>query len=143
MKSKPKTSFTDLVKIMARLRAPGGCPWDREQTHTSLLKYLKEESAEVIQAVERNDMENLEEELGDVLLQILFHAQMASERGDFDINGVLETLKHKLVHRHPHVFARGKKETLTAEEVKRRWKDLKTKEKNLRSSSLRKQGSRS
>ena len=75
--AKKKTTFSELVKIMAKLRAPGGCPWDREQTHESLLKYLKEEAEEVVQAVKKNDMENLEEELGDILLQVLFHSNMA------------------------------------------------------------------
>lgn len=130
--SKNKSSFSQLVATMRRLRAPGGCPWDREQTHRSLLKYLREESEELCHAVESGDMENLEEELGDVLLQVLFHAQIASERGDFDIGGVIHTLRMKLIHRHPHVFGKGKKEKLTADEVRRRWKKLKADEKKRR-----------
>src|SRR5258706_6732164 len=117
---KNKTPFDELVRIMARLRAPGGCPWDRKQTHQSLLKYLKEEAGEVSKAVRKKDWENLKEELGDVLLQILFHSEIAEERGDFNIDDVLEVLKKKLIRRHPHVFGKGKKENLTAEEVKRR-----------------------
>lgn len=117
---------------MARLRAPGGCPWDREQTHKSLLKYLKEESAEVVEAVTKNDIENLEEELGDVLLQILFHSQIAAESKRFTIHDVVDTLAKKLVRRHPHVFGKGKKETLTADDVRRRWKAIKAREKKLR-----------
>jgi tetrapyrrole methylase family protein/MazG family protein len=130
---KKRTRFSDLVRIMSRLRDPGGCPWDREQTHKSLLKYLDEEASEVREAVEKEDWENLKEELGDVLLQVLFHAKLASERGDFDIDDVLDELARKLVFRHPHVFAKGKKdENLSAEEVKRRWKILKEQEKRLK-----------
>ena len=124
-----KATFPDLIKIMARLRAPGGCPWDREQTHNSLLKYLKEETQEVCEAVKKKDWDNLQEELGDVLLQILFHSNIARERRAFDITDVLTTLKNKLVRRHPHVFGKGKKENLTAAEVKRRWKLIKRNEK--------------
>lgn len=127
-----KTTFDDLIKLMAHLRSADGCPWDREQTHQSLTKYLKEESAEVIEAIEKNDMENLEEELGDLLLQILFHAQLASERGDFDIHHVLETLQSKLVNRHPHVFANEKGEKLSSQDVKDRWDELKRKDKEIR-----------
>lgn len=129
-RNKPKKkSFSALVKIMARLRGPGGCPWDLEQTHKSLLKYLKEESAEVEQAVKRRDFNNLQEELGDVLLQVLFHAQLAAEAGHFSIHDVTDTLAQKLVRRHPHVFGRGKKEKLTADDVRKRWKAMKMKEK--------------
>jgi MazG family protein len=113
---------------MARLRAPGGCPWDREQTHQSLLKYLKEESQEVSQAVKAKDFENLAEELGDVLLQIVFHADIAKEARRFDIDDVVDGLARKLIRRHPHVFSKGKKENLTAAEVKRRWKIMKAQE---------------
>jgi tetrapyrrole methylase family protein/MazG family protein len=127
--AKKKTTFNDLVKIMARLRAPGGCPWDRAQTHASLLKYLKEETQEVVEAVEKQDFENLEEELGDILLQVLFHSNLAREAGHFDVNDVLATLKLKLVTRHPHVFAKkkGDKE-LTPDEVKAQWKVIKERE---------------
>ena len=123
-----KATFPELVKIMARLRAPGGCPWDREQTHASLLRYLTEEAEEVKIAVRKKDWPNLKEELGDVLLQILFHSNIARERGAFDITDVMTTLRNKLVRRHPHVFGKGKKETLTAAEVKRRWKRIKAQE---------------
>ena|SRR5258706_7925977 len=129
---KRAASFEDLVRLMARLRAPGGCPWDREQTHDSLLRYLKEEAEEVSAAVRKKDWENLKEELGDILLQILFHSEIAEERGVFNIYDVLEVLKKKLIRRHPHVFGKGKKENLTAEEVKRRWKIIKAAEKSKR-----------
>ena len=117
---------------MARLRAPGGCPWDREQTHRSLLRYLEEETAEVRGAVRRKDWGNLQEELGDVLLQVLFHADIAEERGDFTIHDVIHTLRAKLVRRHPHVFGKGKREVLTSDEVKKRWKLIKANEKKGR-----------
>jgi tetrapyrrole methylase family protein / MazG family protein len=123
-------NFSQLVKIMARLRAPGGCPWDRAQTHASLLRYLKEESNEVAVAVRKKDMKNLAEELGDVLLQVLFHAEIAQERGDFDINDIITILGQKLIKRHPHVFKKRKGDSnLTPEEVVRRWKIMKRKEK--------------
>lgn len=122
----------ELIRLMHKLRAPGGCPWDREQTHASLLRYLREESREVAQAVRREDWDNLKEELGDVLLQVLFHSEMARERGRFDIYDVFAVLKDKLVGRHPHVFGRGRKEKITADEVVRRWKIIKAGEKRRR-----------
>lgn len=130
-KKKPpkKARFSELVRIMARLRGPNGCPWDKEQTHESLLKYLREETDETVHAVRRGDHENLAEELGDVLLQILFHSQIASEAGRFTIDDVLTILRDKLVRRHPHVFAPGKKEKISADEVVRRWKKIKAREK--------------
>src|ERR1039457_1659624 len=89
---------------MARLRSPKGCPWDRKQNHQNLLKYLEEESEEFRQSVRKKDYPNMEEELGDILLQVLFHAQLAKERGRFTIDDVVKTLVRKLTLRHPHVF---------------------------------------
>ena len=89
---------------MARLRSPKGCPWDRKQTHKTLLKYLFEEAKEFKQSVRKKDYRNMEEELGDILLQVLFHAQIAKERGRFTIDDVVKTLMRKLTLRHPHVF---------------------------------------
>jgi tetrapyrrole methylase family protein/MazG family protein len=129
MKRVKKATLQDLIRVMAKLRSKNGCPWDRKQTHKSLLKYLKEEAAEVRQAILKKDMLNLEEELGDLFLQILFHSQLASEKKKFDINDVLTTLKMKLVGRHPHVFGRGKKEKLSAKDVVDRWDELKAAEK--------------
>ncbi len=129
MPVKKKATFGELVKIMAKLRAPGGCPWDRVQTHESLLKYLDEETREVREAVHKKDWENLKEELGDVLLQILFHSNIARGKKVFDIYDVLTILKDKLIRRHPHVFGKGKKEKLAPDEVKARWKIIKEKEK--------------
>jgi MazG family protein len=97
-------AFAESVAIMARLRGPGGCPWDREQSFDSIRKYTLEETYEVLDAIERRDWANLTEELGDLLLQVLFYAQMASDEGRFTIAEVLETLNRKLIWRHPHVF---------------------------------------
>ena len=100
-------AWDDLVSTMDRLRSPGGCPWDAEQTHESLVRYLLEESAELAEAIETGDREGLREELGDVLLQVVFHARVAQEDADdpFDVEDVVRDLTTKLVHRHPHVFA--------------------------------------
>lgn len=100
-----KHDLYDLRTIFRQLRAPGGCPWDREQNHQSLKRYLIEECAEVLDAIDHNDMDELTDELGDVLLQIMFHSTIAEERGDFDIYTVISNLSNKLVFRHPHVFA--------------------------------------
>ncbi len=99
-----KYNFNTLVEIMRRLRGPGGCPWDAEQTHESLTRYLLEESYEVIEAIEAKSNDHLKEELGDLLLQPVFHAAIAEESGTFTIDDVIKTLCDKLVRRHPHVF---------------------------------------
>ena len=99
------SSFESFQEVIARLRAPDGCPWDREQTHESLRPFLLEESYEALDALDRGDMTDLQEELGDLLLQILLHAQIASEEGDFNIHHVIEGVGRKLVRRHPHVFS--------------------------------------
>ena len=96
--------FAEAVAIMARLRAPGGCPWDREQTFDSIQQYTLEETYEVLDAIERQDWPHLKEELGDLMLQVLFYSEMAAEAGHFGITDVVETLNRKLVRRHPHVF---------------------------------------
>ena len=126
---KKKATFASLVGVMHRLRAPGGCPWDARQTHASLLKYLREEALEVRDAVKRRDWTNLEEELGDLLLQVLFHAELASERGDFDIHDVVAGLEAKLIRRHPHVFGAKRGMTLSLEDLNRQWKEIKAREK--------------
>ena len=99
-----QAQFEELISIMKRLRGPGGCPWDAEQTHESLTRYLLEETYEVIEAIESKSTEHLKEELGDLLLQPVFHAAIAEEAGTFTINDVIRTLCEKLVRRHPHVF---------------------------------------
>ncbi len=129
-----KRSFEEVVQLMARLRAPDGCPWDREQTHRSLRTYLLEETYEVLDAIERNDAEALKDELGDLLLQVVFHAQMAREQGRFGIDDVLTGLHEKLTRRHPHVFGEGKADT--AQQVVHNWEALKATERNDRSSAL-------
>lgn len=119
----------DAVAVMDTLRSPGGCPWDAKQTHASLAPYLVEEAYEVVEAIGEQNSAHLEEELGDVLLQVLFHARLASERADdgFDIDGVAARLVDKLVRRHPHVFADGA--ASSPEEVEAEWARIKAKEK--------------
>ena len=122
--------FERTVEIMARLRAPGGCPWDREQTFDSIKPYTLEETYEVLEAIDNRDWPELEGELGDLLLQVLFYAQMAEEEQRFSINDVLDRLAGKLVDRHPHVFGDVKAET--ARDVLRNWEGLKAEEKKKR-----------
>lgn len=119
--------FDRAMAIMRRLRGPGGCPWDAEQSHESLKRYLIEECYEVIEAIDKKDDGLLKEELGDLLLQPLFHAAIAEERGAFTIDGVLETLSDKLVRRHPHVF--GDQEIRTSDEQVANWEKIKKQEK--------------
>lgn len=116
----------DLVKVMARLRGPGGCPWDREQSHETLSRHLLEESHELLEAIDRGDSDAIRDELGDVLLQVVFHAQMASEEGRWDVDDVARGLVEKLVHRHPHVF--GDVEVSGSDEVLTNWEKLKAEE---------------
>jgi XTP/dITP diphosphohydrolase/ATP diphosphatase len=116
--------------IMARLRAPGGCPWDREQTFDSIKRYTLEETYEVFDAIERRAWPDLKDELGDLLLQVLFYAQMASEAGYFDLRDVAENLSAKLVRRHPHVF--GEVEATDATAVLRNWEQIKLEEKKAK-----------
>lgn len=122
--------FERAVSIMARLRAPGGCPWDREQTFDSIKPYTLEETYEVLEAIDNRDWHELTGELGDLLLQVLFYAEMAKEQGSFSIDNVLDRLSNKLVDRHPHVFGDVKAET--SSEVLRNWEALKAEEKKKR-----------
>jgi XTP/dITP diphosphohydrolase len=127
-------ALLDAVAVMDRLRSPGGCPWDAEQTHRSLMPYLIEETYELYEALEDSDTEALREELGDVLLQVLFHARVAQEPpGGFDIDAVATGLVAKLVARHPHVFA-GSEQVHTVSEQEIRWDELKRTEKRRQSS---------
>jgi MazG family protein len=119
--------FEDLVAVQARLRAPGGCPWDREQTHETLRTYLIEEAYEVLDAIEKKSPSDLAEELGDLLLQVLFHADLALEAGEFDISDVIAGIRDKMIRRHPHVF--GDVIAETAGQVLKNWAQLKAKEK--------------
>src|SRR5207249_2321802 len=122
--------FERAVSIMAKLRAPGGCPWDREQTFDSIKPYTLEETYEVLAAIDAHDWDELAGELGDLLLQVLFYAEMAQEAGHFKIDDVLDRLANKLVDRHPHVFGDVKAET--ASEVLRNWEALKAEEQKKR-----------
>jgi MazG family protein len=115
--------FSALVALMARLRGPSGCPWDREQDHRTLRPCLLEETYEVLEAIDRGDAQALRQELGDLLLQIVFHAQLASEAGDFGIEDVVKGIHDKLIARHPHVF--GQSSVETPEEVLHQWDKLK------------------
>lgn len=141
-KQNPETgvSFAEAVAIMHRLRLPGGCPWDREQSFESIRKYTLEETYEVLDAIERHDWTELKDELGDLLLQVLFYAQMASEAGYFTIQEVVEGLNRKLIRRHPHVFgdraaaAAGNSAVgldvgeIDAAQVLRNWDEIKARE---------------
>ena len=122
-----KYSFDDLLDIIAALRAPDGCPWDREQTHESLKKCLVEESGEVIDAIDNRDDDNLCEELGDLLLQVVMHAQIASETGRFTMADVVQGVSEKMIRRHPHVF--GDEKAASPEESLKLWQEMKRKEK--------------
>jgi len=115
--------FARLKEIISRLRGPGGCPWDRKQTHESLRPYLIEEAYEVLQTLEENAPQKLCEELGDLLLQIMLHAELASEAGQFNVEDVVRGISDKLVFRHPHVF--GGREVKDAGEVEMNWESLK------------------
>jgi len=115
-----------LVALQARLRAPNGCPWDREQTHETLRTYLIEEAYEVLEAMESGDAQKFASELGDLLLQVVFHAQIAKEEGRFEIGDVVESIHTKLVRRHPHVF--GNVEAASSTEVLKNWEQLKAEE---------------
>ena len=112
---------------MARLRAPNGCPWDREQTHQTLARCLIDECSELLDTIDRNDLPHMREELGDVLIQVIFHAQLAAERGDFNFEDVARGINDKLIRRHPHVFGSGRAEN--SAEVIAVWEKVKAGEK--------------
>jgi nucleoside triphosphate diphosphatase len=122
----PGPAFANLAAVMARLRAPGGCPWDREQTHSTLRTYLIEEAYEVLDALDSRDDSKFAEELGDLLLQVLFHAQIAAEERRFSINDVIREIHDKMIRRHPHVF--GNVKANTSAQVLRNWELLKKQE---------------
>ncbi len=127
------TKFERVKSIMARLRAPGGCPWDREQTFDTVKRYTLEETYEVLEAIDNRDWKELTSELGDLLLQVLFYAEMAEEHGSFTIDDVLDALSDKLIYRHPHVF--GDTRADDSAQVLKNWEALKSEEsKSLRTS---------
>jgi nucleoside triphosphate diphosphatase len=129
----PGAAFEDLVRIMRTLRAPGGCPWDREQTLQSLRPFVLEETYELLDALDRQDLDGLREELGDFLYEAVFLAQIAEEAGHFSIGDAVSGIARKLVRRHPHVFTAdgrplAETDAITTTEVRRRWEDLKAEE---------------
>ena len=131
VKQDKQRGFDGLLRVMEKLRGENGCPWDKEQNHDTLKRYLIEESYEVVDAIEKGDMDGLCEELGDVLLQVVFHSQIAREFGEFNINDVIQGIIDKMINRHPHVF--GEETMETSEEVLDRWEEIKLEEKNMSS----------
>jgi tetrapyrrole methylase family protein/MazG family protein len=123
---KKKNVFADLVKLMAKLRAPGGCPWDRKQTHTTLRPFLLEETHEVLEAIESRKPEKLKDELGDLLFQVIFHAQLAAEAHRFTIDDVIQGSVEKMTRRHPHIF--GNEKLRTSGQVLENWEEIKKRE---------------
>jgi MazG family protein len=121
------SAIEDLRRTIALLRGPGGCPWDQEQTHQTLTRCLIDECSELLDTIDRLDMPHMREELGDVLIQVIFHAQLAEEAGHFDLEDVAREVNEKLVRRHPHVFGEGKLET--SEQVLTQWEQIKATEK--------------
>lgn len=121
------SAIEELRKTIARLRAPGGCPWDQEQTHESLVRCLIDEVSELIETIDRRDFPHMREELGDVLIQVVFHAQLAEEAGHFDLETVAREVNEKLIRRHPHVF--GDEKLHTSDQVLVQWEEIKAQEK--------------
>src|SRR5574344_1536082 len=127
-------NLEELIEVIKRLRAPNGCPWDREQTHYSLRPNMLEEAYEAVDAIDDNDIKHLREELGDVLLQVLLHSQIADDEGDFNLDDVAKELNEKLIHRHPHVF--GDVKVKNQQEILENWDKLKQEEKTHRKSMM-------
>ena len=131
---KDMSQFATLVDIIARLRAPDGCPWDRKQTHASLRENLLEECYEALEALDEGDSGKLCDELGDLLMQIVLHAQIATETGEFELGDILASINNKLIHRHPHIF--GSTKVKDVEEVRHNWEVLKQEEREAGTSIL-------
>jgi tetrapyrrole methylase family protein/MazG family protein len=129
-----KKEFASLVEIIAKLRGPEGCPWDKKQTHVSLREFLLEETYEVLEALDEGDHGKLCQELGDLLLQIILHTRIASEKGEFDLEDVLQNINTKLIRRHPHIF--GNSQAQNAEEVSHNWEAIKKGERGEQASIL-------
>lgn len=125
-------NLEELIKTIEILRSPNGCQWDREQTHATLKKNMLEEAYEAVDAIDSNDMKHLKEELGDVLLQVVLHSQIAKEAGNFDIDDVAKNINEKLIHRHPHVF--GDVKVNSTDDILKNWEELKREEKPHRTS---------
>ena len=126
-------TLEDFKKIIARLRAEDGCPWDKVQTHQTLKEAMLEEAYEAVDAIEKNDIQNLKEELGDVLLQVVFHSQIEQEQGNFNLSDVITAISEKMITRHPHIFSNEKVDT--PQEVSQNWEQIKKKEKNYKTQS--------
>lgn len=126
----PPAAIDSLLATIARLRAPDGCPWDREQTHRTLCDCLVEEVAELLEAIDHNDVPHMREELGDLLLHVVMHAQMAVERGDFSFDDVAREVNEKMIRRHPHVFGDSRAGNPDTAAVLRQWDEIKAGEKN-------------
>jgi tetrapyrrole methylase family protein/MazG family protein len=122
------TKFTELKRVFEILHGPRGCMWDKKQTHKSLIPYLKEESDEFIRAMKRGDLSNMKEELGDILLQVMFHSQIASREGNFDVEDVIDVLMKKLKRRHPHVFGRSRVKVASVDDIVSNWHNIKASE---------------
>ncbi len=127
-------NLEELIGVIRTLRSPGGCQWDREQTHNSLRPNMLEEAYEAVDAIDDNDMSHLKEELGDVLLQVILHSQIASEEGEFNLEDVAKGIKDKLIHRHPHVF--GNVKVNSTDDILANWDKLKAEEKKHRKSAM-------
>ena len=125
-----KYTLDDLVQVIKILLGENGCPWDRVQTHESIRMDMLEEAYEAADAIDKGDMENLKEELGDVLMQVVFHAEIEAEKGGFTIEDVIRGICEKMIYRHPHVFGNGDVKVDTAEQVLVNWEELKKKEKH-------------
>ena len=138
MENEMSQAFRDLVDVVAKLRSPEGCPWDIKQTHESLKPFLLEEAYEVLEALDTHNPQHLREELGDLLLQILLHAHIESEKQAFTINDVITDLTHKLIRRHPHVFSAASDEApkLDSEQVVTQWEAIKQAERSTESDSI-------
>jgi XTP/dITP diphosphohydrolase len=134
-------SLDQLKTVVARLRSPKGCPWDRAQTHKSLIRYLREESKELEDALRRGRWHEMEDELGDILFHVMLHAKIAEENRQFTLEDVARSQALKLMRRHPHVF--GDRRFKTADEVVRRWQEVKSKERRLRDRDVARRSARS
>jgi tetrapyrrole methylase family protein/MazG family protein len=128
--SKSQAKFDNFVKVVRKLRAPNGCPWDRVQTHATLKPYMVEEVYEALEAIDAKDHKKLAEELGDILLHVVMHAEMGREEKKFNIDDVIDSISAKMIRRHPHVFARSKVKSV--EEVWKKWEEIKDKEKSAK-----------
>ena len=130
-----KTKFTELKKIFDTLHGPRGCLWDKKQTHKTILSHMREEVDEYVRAVRAGDVHNMKEELGDVLLHVMFHSKLASKAGKFDVEDVISELIKKLKRRHPHVF--GKEKVTSSRQIIRNWEKIKAEEKRAKKRALK------